>query len=124
MKNAINWFEIPAKDFGRAKKFYAEILGRPLQESPNPSFQYAFLPYDPTSGGVGGAIVCSPDYEPSMLGSVIYLNGGEDLSSALARVEEAGGRILLPKSYLGEGMGHMALFMDTEGNKVGFYSMK
>ena len=27
MKNAINWFEIPAADFGRATKFYATILG-------------------------------------------------------------------------------------------------
>ncbi len=27
MKNAINWFEIPVKNFDRAKKFYETILG-------------------------------------------------------------------------------------------------
>ncbi|MDZ4711697.1 MAG: hypothetical protein SGI89_05160 [bacterium] len=26
MPNAINWFEIPVTDFGRAKKFYGEIF--------------------------------------------------------------------------------------------------
>ena len=27
MKNAINWFEIPVKDFEKAKAFYETILG-------------------------------------------------------------------------------------------------
>lgn len=26
MKNAINWFEIPVKDFNRAKRFYEAVL--------------------------------------------------------------------------------------------------
>ncbi len=31
MANAINWFEIPVKDFNRAKKFYDTILGAKSQ---------------------------------------------------------------------------------------------
>jgi len=26
-RNALNWFEIPSLDFGRAKKFYETIFG-------------------------------------------------------------------------------------------------
>jgi predicted enzyme related to lactoylglutathione lyase len=31
MKNSINWFEIPAKNFGKAKKFYETVLGADMQ---------------------------------------------------------------------------------------------
>jgi hypothetical protein len=71
---------------------------------------------------IGGGIVKGDGYEPSANGSIIYLNGGKDLSIPLSKVETAGGKVLLPKTSLGE-MGFMALFIDTEGNKVGFHSM-
>ena len=51
------------------------------------------------------------------------MDGGEDLSVPLARVEKAGGKILLPKTAIGEN-GFMAHFLDTEGNKIAFHSMK
>jgi predicted enzyme related to lactoylglutathione lyase len=57
-----------------------------------------------------------------MDGSTVYLNGGEDLSHSLAKVEPAGGKIMMPKTSLGEN-GFMALFIDSEGNKVAFHSM-
>ncbi len=41
----------------------------------------------------------------------------------LARVEKAGGSVLEPKTDIGDGMGFFAIFLDTEGNKVGFHSM-
>ncbi len=31
MKNAINWFEIPVKNFDKAQKFYETILGADMQ---------------------------------------------------------------------------------------------
>lgn len=124
MSNAINWFEIPATDFKRAKEFYANVLDAHIQDSPNPNLQYAFLPADPQKGEVGGAIACGEGYEVGTSGSIVYLNGGNDLAPALSRVESAGGQVLLPKTSLGEGMGFMALFIDSEGNKIGFHSMR
>ena len=32
MKNAVNWFEIPANDIERAVKFYSTVLNTELQE--------------------------------------------------------------------------------------------
>lgn len=124
MINSLNWFEIPATDFDRAKKFYSEILGLPLFDSPNPTMNYAFLPADQQKGGVGGAIACGENFVPAMTGTTVYLNGGDDLSTPLSRVEKAGGKVILPKTEIGGGMGFMALFIDTEGNKIGFHSMK
>ena len=42
------------------------------------------LPCDMANGGVGGALIQSEGSNPSMDGTVVYLNGGEDLSVALS----------------------------------------
>jgi len=122
MKNAINWFEVPVKDFGRAKKFYETLFGEPVTEMPHPVFKYGMLPAD-MMHGVGGGIVQGDGYEPSEKGTLIYLNGGDDLDGPLSRVEKAGGRIILPKTSIGPN-GFMAHFIDTEGNKMALHSMK
>jgi len=123
MKNVINWFEIPVKNFARAKTFYSTVLGGAVTDMPHPTLKYGILPVDMQGGGVGGGIVEGEGFEPSDKGAVIYLNGGEDLSVPLARVEKAGGKITLPKTSIGEN-GFMAHFIDTEGNRVGLQSMK
>jgi uncharacterized protein len=125
MKNAINWFEIPAKNFDRAKKFYETVLDVRIEISPtsNKERKEGYFPADVNSGGVGGGLVESEGYEPSQGGTLVYLNAGDDLSRALARVEQAGGKILVPKTSLGPN-GFIAFFIDTEGNRVAFHSMK
>jgi uncharacterized protein len=122
MANAINWFEIPAKDFDRAKKFYETVLDITMI-LPFEGMKYAMFPADMQKGEIGGGLVEEQGYEPSQNGALVYLNGGEDLSVPLARVEAAGGTILVPKQSIGAN-GFMAMFLDTEGNKVAFHSMK
>lgn len=122
MTNAVNWFEIPATDFNRAKKFYETILAVEML-MPFPGMKYAMFPAEMQGGGIGGGIVEEQGYEPSQTGVLVYLNGGEDLDLPLSKVEAAGGRIIRPKTSLG-GNGFMAQFIDTEGNKVALHSMK
>jgi uncharacterized protein len=123
MKHAINWFEIPVKDFNRAKTFYEIILGEPLHVMEAMGMKSAFFPADLEHGGIGGCIIEGPGYEPANLGSLIYLNGGDDLALPLSKVEGAGGKILMPKTAIGAN-GFMAYVADTEGNKVGLHSRK
>jgi predicted enzyme related to lactoylglutathione lyase len=123
MKNAINWFEIPVKNFERAKKFYSALFNTEIMIMPHPTYKYGMLPADMQNGGVGGGIVEGEGFEPSMNGPLIYLNGGDDLNVPLSKVEAAGGKILLPKTSIGPN-GFMAHFADTEGNKVALHSMK
>jgi len=123
MVNSLNWFEIPATDFARAKAFYATVLDAQIHDDPNPNMQYAYLPSDPQKGGFGGAIASGENFVPAMTGTTVYLDGGNDLSVQLGRVESAGGKVILPKTAIGENRGFIALFIDTEGNKVGFHSV-
>lgn len=123
MTHSINWFEIPVNDFARAKKFYEALYGAEIMEMPFPNGKYGMLPADMQNGGIGGGIVQGEGFVPSDKGTIAYLNGGEDLSIPLSKVEEAGGRIILPKTSIGEN-GFMAHFIDTEGNRVALHSMK
>ena len=80
------------------------------------------LPCDTENGGVGGALMQSEGSNPSMDGTVVYLSGGDDLSTPLSKVEAAGGKIIMPKTSIGNN-GFMAHFIDTEGNHVALHSM-
>ena len=126
MANVINWFDIPVSDLDRAKAFYGTVLETEITspmdlgvEGPSEGgTQAVFLSGD----GVGGALVKSTYYQPSQEGSVVYLNGGNDLSVPLGKVAGAGGKVLADKMSIGE-HGFIAFFLDTEGNKVGLHSM-
>ena len=121
MANAINWFEIPATNFQRAKAFYTQILEQELPVQEIMGSQMAFL--NASEGGVGGAICAGEAYVPSKEGALVYLNGGDDLAMILDRVENAGGRVVLPKTKISDEIGYFGLFLDTEGNKMALHSM-
>lgn len=124
MANALSWFEIPATDLVRAKTFYETILATSLVPMEGPGFAMAAFPADWTKGEVSGALAAGEGCTPGTGGTLVYLNGGADLQVVLARVPAAGGRILLPKTQIPmEGAGYMALFLDTEGNRVGLHSI-
>ncbi len=121
MKSAINWFEIPTTDYERAKKFYNTMLGIEITDMPMPEGKYGMFPYDNDNNGVGGGLVQMKEVTPSAEGITIYLNGGDDLSIPLGRVETAGGKVVMPKTDIGEN-GFMAQLLDTEGNRVALHS--
>lgn len=120
MSNAINWFELPSQNFERAVKFYSEVLGETLQPMDHPEMRMAFFPAK--NNGVGGCVTHGNGNKPHAEGALVYLNGGEDLARPLSRVEKAGGKVVLPKTSIGEN-GFMAIFLDSEGNRVAFHSM-
>jgi predicted enzyme related to lactoylglutathione lyase len=121
MENLINWFEIPALDFRRAVDFYKGILSLPqMEESEMFGTTMGFFPMD--GKNVSGAIVKGDGYQPSQDGVTIYLNGGKDLQVILDKVGPAGGTVIVPKTQISEEMGYFALFIDTEGNKIGLHS--
>ena len=119
--NALNWFEIPAKDISRAKAFYENIFEIKMEEMEMSDMKYAMFPFDPTKGKIAGGLAQSPMHTPSSTGSIIYLNANPDLQKVLDRIEKAGGKITMPKTSIGQN-GFMAFFTDTEGNTMALHS--
>jgi len=124
MKNAISWFEIPASDLARATRFYENIFGVTLNPLDLPNIKMRMFPLEDTMG-VGGAVVDSGGFhKPSTTdGPLIYLNGGPDVQRVLDKVEAAGGKIMVPKTEISPEYGHMAVIVDTEGNRIGLHSV-
>ena len=121
MEHLANWIEIPAVDLKRAKEFYGKIFGAKLDDMKIGDTAYAIF-------GVAdsfncGALACGAYYKPSQDGVLVYLNGGSDLSTVLNRVENAGGTVLVEKTFLSKEAGYFGLFLDTEGNRMGLQSI-
>ncbi len=124
MNNAISWFEIPATDLARATKFYETIFGTTLIPMDMPNIKMRMFPLTDIENGVGGAVVDSGGFhKPSATdGPLIYLNGNPDVENILSKVTAAGGKVLVTKTAISPDYGFMAVFIDTEGNRIGLHS--
>lgn len=119
--NMAVWFEIPAQDFARAKRFYEAVFGLELSNERMGEHVMAVFPH--AGHAVSGCVMSGPGYTPGAAGAVVYINAGEDLAVALGRVEAAGGKVAVPKTFLSEQIGYFAHFIDSEGNRVGMHSL-
>ena len=122
MANAVNWFELPATDMDRAKKFYENVMSTELTSMEMGPAQYAMFPMEQGAANAPGAIVKAEGYVPSQTGAMLYFSV-EDIEGTLAKISENGGSTILPKTDIGEN-GFMAHFTDTEGNKVALHSIQ
>ncbi|MEO9802520.1 MAG: VOC family protein [Reichenbachiella sp.] len=120
MNSYISIFEIPATDISRAIKFYQAILDLKIEKMDIPGMQMGVLPYEGQL--VTGVIIQGEGYQPSSNGITIYLNAGENLQIILNKVEKNGGKIMVPKTQHADENGYFALFIDSEGNKMGLNS--
>lgn len=120
MKNLVSIVEIPTDSFQRAVKFYQSILDISIEQLDMQGTEMGL--FSGEKGSVNVALVHGPNYKPSDLGTLIYLNGGDNLQSVLDKVEMNGGEVVIPKTEIDPENGFFATFIDSEGNKVGLHS--
>jgi uncharacterized protein len=120
MPNAVTWVEIQVESFTRAKQFYERVFALEIEPGPDAGKKYGTFPYEIGAGG-GCSIVEFEDYHPCLNGSLVYLNGGDDLGIPLSRVEAAGGKVIMGKTCNDE-FGFIARFLDSEGNLISLHS--
>jgi predicted enzyme related to lactoylglutathione lyase len=123
--NILTWFEIPILDTKRAKKFYETILDIEMVIRADGNDEAVFFPYDPgviqaTSGRVTGVLSKTNRNNPSGNGTLVYINASPDIQNVLNKVEQSGGKIIVPKTKMNAGF--IAIITDTEGNKVGLHA--
>ncbi|CAN5526732.1 VOC family protein [soil metagenome] len=122
--NMVGWFEIPVTDMDRAIKFYEEVFSINLSRNTMGPLEMAWFPFNEKAIGSSGSLVHHAEhYKPSTDGVLIYFSSRTgDLEDELAKIEPAGGQILVPKTLIAEDIGYMAVFMDTEGNRIALHS--
>lgn len=120
--NPVIWFEIPVTDIDRAKGFYEKVLDVTLELQDFENMPMTFFPMTDDAPGAAGTLVKAEGYVPSGTGIVIYFSV-EDIEAVLEKAGKNGGKILLPKTGIGE-YGFIGHFTDIEGNRIGLHSMK
>lgn len=121
--NSLNWFEIPALDLERAKRFYETIFATQLEPiSEMMGMSMSMFPADPAK--VGGALVKSQYHSPSSTGAWVYLNANPSIQAVVDRISAAGGTVTMPPMEIAPEIGYMAGFVDSEGNAMALHANK
>lgn len=120
MKNLVSIVEIPAIDFERARRFYESVLDISIEAIAMEGAQMGLFPCD--AGSLSVVLLGSQEYSPSASGVTAYLNAGNDLQAVAEKVAANGGTITVPKTFIAPESGYFALFIDTEGNRLGLHS--
>ena len=119
----VSWFEIPAEDVRRASEFYGTVFGwatPPMGQDASFALTVkADNNGNPTeAGGINGGFHKRQGLSDAGPVINIYV---DDIDTKLKAVEAAGGRVIQPRTEVGEYGLSMALFSDTEGNVLGVY---
>lgn len=125
-ENPVVWFEIHVNDIKRARTFYETVFDLKMEEMPLPEngdeMEMLFFPSDmEAKNSASGALVKMKGAEVGTGGTIVYFKS-DDANIEAKQIENAGGKIVVPKTALGD-YGFMVIFTDTEGNTVGIHSM-
>ena len=119
MANTFVWADIPVADMDRARKFYAAVLQAEVPLMDGADGDVALLPMQP--GEMSGDLVKSDMRTPGAPGVTIYLNSNGDPEGMIERAVAAGGQLGMPVTDMGEMVGSIGFFVDTEGNRIGVH---
>lgn len=123
MKQVIDWFEIPVRDFERACAFYETVLETQLQRENYAGAGVSMAVFKGEGCAVKGALMSgNPALQVGVSATLVYLHAGVSLDAALQRVIASGGKIVMPKTTLPDGLGLMAHILDVDGNRVGLHT--
>jgi hypothetical protein len=112
----IVWFEIPADDVTRARKFYREMFGWKMEQFPGP-MDYWHLDTGGADASPDGGLLKRQNEGQRGITNYFSVRSVEE---AAARVEKAGGKICMPKTAV-PSMGYFVICQDTEGNMFGLW---
>lgn len=119
--NPVGWVDIPVTQMDRAKAFYEKALDIEIKVLDFGGLQMGWFPNNDKGYGAGGSLVQHESYVPSHEGTLVYFSS-ENVQNELDRIEGAGGKILQEKTQISEEHGFMAVFEDSEGNRVALRS--
>jgi predicted enzyme related to lactoylglutathione lyase len=104
------WFEIPADNVERAKKFYSALFGWKIKKFPG-GMEYWHIDTGGADASPDGGLMARKDPRQQITNYIFV----ESVDKAVAKVKKLGGNICVSKTAV-PGMGFFAVCMDTEKN--------
>ncbi len=108
---SIVWFEVPADDLDRAKKFYHSMFGWKFAKLPAAINDYWHIDTGGPDASPDGGMM--PRMHPQQ--PITNYVSVPSVTKAAAKVEKLGGTVCKPKTAV-PGMGYFAICLYTEGN--------
>ncbi len=108
---AIVHWEIQSKQPEALHQFYGDVFGWAIDA--NNEFNYGLVSSKGTNGGIDGGIGPSSGNDARVL---VYASV-PSIPTTLKRIEELGGRTIMPRTDMGPVV--MAIYLDPEGNTMG-----
>ncbi|MCI1278979.1 MAG: VOC family protein [Nitrospira sp.] len=115
---SVVWFEVPADDLDRAKKFYGALFGWSFAKIPAAIDDYWHIDTGGKDATPDGGLM--PRMRPEQ--SITNYVGVPSVAMAMKKVEKLGGTICKLKTAV-PGMGYFAICRDTEGNTFALWEM-
>jgi predicted enzyme related to lactoylglutathione lyase len=104
--NGLCYWEIPSTNVAKSSAFYAKLFGWKMTPSGKDYMMFA------VKGGMGGGIQKMKG-APGQ-GVMVYIEV-KDIPATLERVVKLGGKVLKPKTEIGNDWGYWAAFRDPGG---------
>jgi predicted enzyme related to lactoylglutathione lyase len=115
--SSVVWFEIPADDVERAKKFYGSLFGWKIERFPGaPDYWHIDTGGDDRTRD-GGLIPRKHPEQP-----ITNYIAVPSVDESAAKVQKLGGKICKPKTAVPQ-MGYFVICQDTEGNEFALWEM-
>jgi uncharacterized protein len=115
---SIVWFEVPADDLGRAKKFYGSLFGWSFAKIPAAIDDYWHIDTGGKDATPDGGLM--PRMHPKQ--SITNYVSVPSVTVAMKKVEKLGGTVCTSKTAVPR-MGYFAICQDTEGNTFALWEM-
>lgn len=120
--NMVGWFEIPVTNMDRAKAFYEAVFNIEVEVHDLGGTIMGWFPFAQGKSGAAGSLIKNSAYEPSEKKGVLVYFSSKDVNIEINRVEVSGGKIIQKKKQISPDVGYMALFIDSEGNRIALHS--
>ena len=117
--NGNAWFQIGTSDRAASERFYGDVFGWSFlhDDSTSPDGR----PYRLVTTGAGEPPSGGIDGQAGEPGYAVFMLVVPDTSDACRRVEEAGGKVVVPLTRTPSGL-TWAQVLDPEGNRFGLFT--
>lgn len=119
----ISYFEVPADDVARAKRFYVEVLGWDFMRTQVPGIPVEY--WNITTGksrkdtlNMGGLYQRKDPSSRMMMYAVV-----REIDQTISKVKEMGGDVISPKMTV-DTVGTLVTILDSEGNMLGLWEQE
>lgn len=109
--NSLCWNELMTRDVGRAKEFYAKVLGWTCETAPMDGFEYTLLKVGERPNG-GLMAMDGPEWEGVPPHWMVYF-AVADTDAICKKIEELGGKVCVPPTTIP--VGRFAVVNDPQG---------